>query len=348
MTRVAARTRVLICEDSATFALSLRRFLDTGQDLVVVGVCETGEETLDALERLTPDLVTMDIELPGMGGIRAIEEIMRSHPVPVFVLSAHAQRGAEKTVSALAAGALDALDKTRLPFDDPHGAAAVALRYRLKRLSQVRVGSIPVALPAAPPSTLVHLRRASATVVGIGASTGGPRALDSILSDLPDDFPLPVLVVQHISKGFIGGLIRWLDTRTPLPVGLAVEGEPARPGIWFAPDDAHLVLTPEMRFALDRETVVGPHRPSVDVLLNSLASSAGAGAIGVVLTGMGRDGAKGVDALRRSGGCVVAQDEATSAVFGMPKAAVEAGARIVLPISQIASALRQARVAETV
>ena len=344
MTGEVAPTRVLVCEDSATYALALARFLQSGQDLEVVGVCATGEETLEALPRLAPDLVTMDIELPGMGGVRAIEKIMRSHPVPIFVLSAHARRGSERAAEALAAGALEAQSKAHLRLDDPAGPAAVALRHRLRRLSRARVDRHDT--PPTAPTLSPILHATGATVVGVGSSTGGPSALHAVLAELPADFPLPVLVVQHMSPGFIDGLIGWLDQRVPLPARLAREGEPATPGVWFAPDDAHLVLAPSMHFALDRETVAGQHRPAADVLLASLASVAGPGAIGVVLTGMGRDGARGVDAIRRAGGRVIAQDEETSAVFGMPRAAAEAGAQLVLPISQIADALRQLRVAE--
>jgi two-component system, chemotaxis family, protein-glutamate methylesterase/glutaminase len=147
--------------------------------------------------------------------------------------------------------------------------------------------------------------------------------------------------VQHMAAGFTRGLVEWLDQSVALHVDLARDGAALAPGIWFAPDDAHLLLGPAMHLTLDRETVVGAHRPAVDVLLSSMASSAGASAVGVVLTGMGRDGAKGAAALRRAGACVIAQDEQTSAIFGMPRAAIEAGASRVLPLPEIAEALCQ-------
>jgi two-component system chemotaxis response regulator CheB len=342
---LGAATRILVCEDSATYARSLSKFLQGGSGLEVVGVCETGEEALEQLPRLKPDLVTMDLELPGMGGLRTIEEMMRSQPVPIVVLSAHARRGSEKAAAALAAGALEALPKTHVRLDDPDGPAAVALRHRLRRLALARVnhGTEPQApdLPVLPDSPPVE-----ASVIGVCASTGGPRALEEVLVGLPADFPLPVLVVQHMAEGFIDGLIRWLDQRAALPVRVAGDGERARPGIWFAPDDAHLLLEPSMRLTLDRETVDGAHRPSADLLLASIAKAAGPGAVGVVLTGMGRDGAEGAGAIRRAGGYVIAQDEDSSAVFGMPKAAAEAGAEFVLPPAGIGRLLRRIRVAE--
>jgi two-component system chemotaxis response regulator CheB len=340
-------TRILVCEDSPTYAKSLTKFLQAGSGLEVVAVCATGEEALHQLPRLKPDLVTMDLELPGMGGLRAIEEMMRSQPVPIVVLSSHAMRGSEKAVEALAAGALEALPKTHVRLYERDGPAAVALRHRLHRLAQAKVNhrDEPRA-PELPDSPVFPVLEGS--VIGVCASTGGPRALEEVLVGLPADFPLPVLVVQHMAEGFMEGLIRWLDHRAALPVQLARQDERARPGIWFAPDDAHLVLEPSMRFALDHETVDGAHRPSADMLLASIARVAGAGAVGVVLTGMGRDGAAGAGAVRRAGGCVIAQDEKSSAVFGMPKAAAEAGAQLVLPPSEIGAALRQVKLLERV
>ncbi|MDQ6751363.1 MAG: CheB methylesterase domain-containing protein, partial [Actinomycetota bacterium] len=187
-----------------------------------------------------------------------------------------------------------------------------------------------------------------ARAVGIGASTGGPPALTTVLGALPADFPLPVLVVQHIAAGFSDALVHWLDRRLALPVGFATPDGLARPGVWFAPDDAHLRLDSSMRFVIDRETKRGAHRPSVDELLESLAASAGERAVGVVLTGMGRDGADGVEAIREAGGLVIAQDEETSAVFGMPRAAIESGADLVLPLDDVGPALRALRSAEMV
>jgi two-component system chemotaxis response regulator CheB len=344
---LGAPTRILVCEDSVTYAESLTKFLQAGSDLEVVAVCATGEEAIHQLRRLKPDLVTMDLELPGMGGLRAIEEMMRSQPVPIVVLSAQARRGSQKAVEALAAGALEALPKTHVRLDERDGPAAVALRHRLRRLALARVNHRHEQ-HAPQPADAVELPLLEGSVIGVCASTGGPRALEEVLVELPADFPVPVLVVQHMAEGFIDGLIHWLDQRAALPVQLARQDERARPGIWFAPDDAHLVLDVSMRLTLDRETVEGPHRPSADMLLASIARVAGADAVGVVLTGMGRDGAAGAGAVRRAGGWVIAQDEASSAVFGMPKAAAEAGAQLVLPPTEIGAALSQVKLAERV
>jgi two-component system, chemotaxis family, protein-glutamate methylesterase/glutaminase len=346
MSTADVSTRVLVCDESPEYANSLAQFLGANGELEVVGVCATGEEAVGALDRLSPDLVTIGLELPGMGGIRAIEAIMHACPVPIVVVSDGAGRGSEKTAAALAAGAMEALPKALLRFEDPQGPAAVALRHRLKRLARngVNGGHAPHSSPR--PSSSAH-PHAAATVVGICASAGGPPALEVILAGLPADFPLPVLVVQHITVGFIDGLVRQLDQRVPLPVRIASDGQAARPGIWFPPDDTHLLLEPGMRLRLDGETVVSAHRPSGDVLLESMAAAAGAGAVGVVVTGMGRDGARGVAAIRGNGGSVIAQDERSSAVFGMPRAAAEAGAEIVLPLPAIAGALNRLARVET-
>ena len=228
--------RILVCDDSATYAKALAGFLSAKGDIEVVGICATGEETLRALPRLAPDLVTIDLELSGMGGIRAIAQIMESHPIPILALSAAIRRGSGEAEEALAAGALEALPKTQVRLGDPEGPAAVALRHRLTRLARRPA-------PAAPPDP--KSRRpvsAGAAVVAVCSSTGGPRALETVFRDLPADFPLPVLVAQHMGTGFMDGLIRWLDGRVPLPVGVAVHGQRAGPGIWFPPDDAHLLL----------------------------------------------------------------------------------------------------------
>jgi two-component system chemotaxis response regulator CheB len=175
--------------------------------------------------------------------------------------------------------------------------------------------------------------------VAIGASTGGPQALLEILSALPADYPVPVMVVQHMAEGFTAGLARWLDQQVPLPVALAQDGSPLRPGIWFAPEKVHLTLGRSMRMTLDGATEAGVHRPAVDVLLSTVARVTGSGSVGVVLTGMGRDGAEGIAAIRAAGGLTVAQDESTSVVWGMPRAAAERGAELVLPLPEIGAAI---------
>lgn len=176
--------------------------------------------------------------------------------------------------------------------------------------------------------------------IGICTSAGGPVVLTQVLGALPADFPLPILVVQHIASGFTEDLVRMLDARCALPVRVAVDGAALGPGAWFAPDDAHLMITRTRRMALDARTVAGLHRPSADLLLESLASVYGSRAVAIVLTGMGRDGARGAALVKERGGLLLAQDEATSSVYGMPRAAVEAGA-LPLPPPEIVAMLRE-------
>jgi two-component system chemotaxis response regulator CheB len=334
--------RVVICEDSGSFSAELADFIGRDPGLEVVGAFGCAEALLANLDRLDPDLITMDLGLPGIGGLGAIEQIMRNRPRPILVISGYAA-DSDRAAQALAAGALEAIPKTALDLHAPDGLWATALRSRIKRLASVRLALKPrggrIGL-AAPPA--LRLDR-PVRVIGIGTSTGGPPALATVLGALPATFPIPVLVVQHIATGFASGLVSWLDGHVAIPVGFAEDGALGAAGVWFAPDGAHLGLDRSGRFVLDDRTVHGSHRPSVDMLFESLASTAREAAVGIVLTGMGRDGAEGVEAIRDAGGLVVAQDEDSSAVFGMPRAAIEAGADRVLPLDDIGPLICQLR-----
>jgi two-component system chemotaxis response regulator CheB len=331
-------TRVLVCEDSKTFAAALVRTLERGGEIEVVGVATSAEAAIADLSRLAPDLVTMDIELPGMSGLQAVEEIMSVRPTPILIVSSHVSSGGELAAAALASGALDAIAKDDLPLRDPDAAAAAAFRRRVKLLGGARVirhprarlngrGTVP-----SPPT-------ARDSVIGICASTGGPHALATLLSGIPAGFDVPILVVQHIGVGFSEGLAHWLDAAVPLAVRLAEDGTRPLPGVTIAADGADLVLTAGGVLRLDRSTPSGLHRPSGDVLLRSIAHRAQSAAVAVVLTGMGRDGADGLAAVREAGGSTIAQDEASSAVYGMPREAARCGAAQILPLGEIAAAL---------
>ncbi len=333
--------RILLCEDSSSYAEGLTRFLEQDPDLSVVARCRTGEQAAARLPLVNPDLVIMDIGLPGMSGIEATHQLMDTAPVPVLVLSAHTgKRGSEVALAAMAAGAMDARSKSEVPLQDPDGARAVAFRRYVKRLATVRVNGSRgadqnagvVASPAAG---------RSAAAIGVAASTGGPPALKAVLSSLPADFSIPIVVVQHIAQGFLEGLVGWLDGQVPLPVRLAGDGVALGPGVWMAPDDAHLMVKHGPTARLDPNMVSGYHRPAADVLFTTLASALGPDAVAVVLTGMGSDGAEGVAAVRAGGGLTIAQDQATSVVYGMPRAAAELGAQRILPLTDIGPALRR-------
>jgi two-component system, chemotaxis family, protein-glutamate methylesterase/glutaminase len=335
--------RVLLCEDSRAYAAALSRFLAKDDQIEVVGVATSGERAIADVKRLRPDLLTLDMKLPGMDGLEVVKRLMKDDPLPIVILSGTVARGSERAAEALAAGALEVLAKDKLRLDRYDDLWAQAMRSRLRRLSSMRV-SRPARVATVPRRRPAEGSGRVAQVVGVGASTGGPPALETMLACLPASFPLPLLVVQHMAPGFIEGFAKWLDRKLPVAVRLAGEGLRATPGVWFAPDDAHLTLTKSLRFALDSDAEA-PHCPSIDLMLASLAQSCGAEAVGVVLTGMGRDGAEGAAAIQREGGLAIAQDEASSVVYGMPRAVAEGGADLVLPPTEIASALCGLRLA---
>jgi two-component system, chemotaxis family, protein-glutamate methylesterase/glutaminase len=329
--------RVLVCEGSLPRAHALRRLLEHDGLIDVVAVCTTADHALRAVPDLTPDLVMMDAELPASAGLAAIGEIMSTQPVPILLMSDRI--GFERhAAAAIGAGALEAFAKDDVELSLPEAPEAVAFRRRVVLLANVPV----INHPGARLAPLLGDRRPAeslATVVGICASTGGPHALRDVLSALPASFPLPVLVVQHMTAGFTQSLVRWLDDAVELPVRLAADGTPATAGVWVARDGSHLVLDAHRRLRLDTEAGAGAHCPSGDVLLRSLAAHEGAGAVAVILSGMGSDGAAGLEAVAAAGGATIAQDEATSAIYGMPKAAAERGAKLVLPLDRIGPAL---------
>jgi two-component system chemotaxis response regulator CheB len=341
MTRDPAIARIVVCDDSPSYAQALTLFLEQDRDLRVVGRCATAEETLALVPSLRPDLVTMDLELPGADGIDAVRWLA-SHGIPVLVLSAHVARGSERAAAALGAGALDAFPKREISLGEPNSARAIAFRRRVKRLARVRAKTSGFG-PARPTAASLDAAERRASIVAICASTGGPAALATVLSALPANFSLPVLVVQHMAEGFLDGLIGWLDSEVALPVRPAVDGAPARPGVWFAPEGAHLVLEKGRRTVFDAESIAGYHRPAADVLFTSAAASVGPGAVSVVLTGMGGDGAEGTGAVRAAGGLTIAQDRDSSTIFGMPRAAAEQGAELILPLQEIGTVLANLR-----
>jgi two-component system, chemotaxis family, protein-glutamate methylesterase/glutaminase len=328
---------VLICEDSAVFAVALQRVLEYDGDISVAAVCETAEAAISVLPRLRPDLVTMDLELPGMDGLEAIGNIMSTRPVPILVFFSHVAAARDRAAAALAAGALDALQKDDLDLRDPAGPAAAAFRRRIRVLSRAQV--IRHLRGAFPHRPVAGGLARNATVIGICASTGGPPILASLLDAVPADYPIPILVVQHIGAGFTDGLARWLNQTVRLPVAVARDGARLGPGAWIAPEGAYLKLAASGRLMLDRHTAVGLHRPSGDALFESMAATAGKTAAAIVLSGMGADGAAGAAAVRGRGGLAIAQNEESSAVYGMPKAAIDLGVDVVLSPGEIAQAL---------
>lgn len=330
-------TRVLICEDSHTYALGLRHLLEYDGDISVVAVYSAADEAIAALPQVKPDLLTMDILLPGTDGLAAVEEIMSYWPVPIIVVSGSLPEAPGRVAAALAAGALDTEAKGDLDLRDPGGSAAAAFRRRVKVASRAHVIRHPRASLRRSPVTRVPGRDAS--VVGICGSMGGPYVLAQVLGGLPAAYQVPILVVQHITAGFTESLAHWLDQTVPLPVQVATEGPLLAPGAWLAPEGAHLRLAAPGRLRLDGQAAAGPYRPSGDVLLSSIAEVAGHTGVAVVLTGMGRDGATGAAAVRGQGGLAVTQTEESTVAFGMPQAAIVSGVDLVLSPDEIVACL---------
>jgi len=340
-----AVTRVLVVEDSLTVRKRIVEVLNRAPEIEVVGEAEDGKRGIELCQTLRPDVVTLDMVLPVMSGLAATEFIMAYCPTPILIVSASTNRGdLFRTYEALAAGALDVLEKpTGNEIDDGWEVELIAT---VKLISRVRVITHPRArlgstshpsngvAPAAAPMSISRTR-----AIAIGVSTGGPAALVTILRALPHDFPLPMLIVMHIGKLLAPAFAEWLDRQSPIRVSYAVDGEalPAagRGRVFLAPPDHHLVLR-QGRLRLTQDPERHSCRPSVDVLFASLATELGTGCTACLLTGMGRDGAEGLLAIRRAGGRTIAQDESTSVVFGMPREAILLGAaEQVVPLEQV-------------
>lgn len=328
--------RVLVVDDSPAIRLGIRLVLESDPELKVIGEARNGEEAIVLCQKLHPDIVTMDIMMPGMGGYGAIRQIMSESPCPILVLTGIESKSmVEVGFKALALGALSVLPKANLL--DPNSYEGRELISQIKLMAGIKVvrrrltpgeepgktvnGQIDRAAPMR--HTFLSGMQKQARLVAIGASTGGPPALQAILSGLKPDFPLPILVVQHISVGFSAGLASWLSSVTSLRCKLGEYGEITRPGtVYFAPDGNHMTVNNQGAIFLDPSVPVGGHLPAINVLFESVARNFGAAAIGILLTGMGKDGAQGLKSMRQAGAYAIAQDEKSSVVFSMPAAAI--------------------------
>lgn len=338
------RTRVLIVEDSATVRLILEKIVAADPRLAVVASVTSAETLLARLPELSPDVISLDIRLPGMNGLEATLEVMQRHPTPIVIVAAdvNAEEG-RLAMQALRAGALAVVEK---PVGVGHAAYdAVAKRIcdQLFLMSKVKVVRQtarrtleglrpPISVPAPAP-----MPEGGYTALGIVASTGGPMALVQLLNGLGLGFPIPILLVQHIGPGFVEGFGTWLESQTPFRVRLAEHGCAPEPGtVHLAPAERHLLLG-RAGLELSSAPALAGQRPSGTMLLSSIAGVVGARGLGVVLTGMGSDGAEGLRALHRVGGYTLAEDVTTAVVYGMPGAAAQLGAvRALLPLPAIA------------
>jgi two-component system chemotaxis response regulator CheB len=342
-----ARLRILVVEDSLTIRRRLVEVLEQDPTFEVVAEAVDGQQAIDRCLQYQPDVISMDMMLPVLSGLAATEYIMAHRPTPILVVSSSFNRGEMfKTYDALAAGAVDVIEKPT--GDEPSGVWEDKFRSALRIVARIRVITHPRArlsqmrreprVVAAGPAG----GKGALALLALGASTGGPNALLRVLGALPKECVLPILVVLHITAPFALALAEWLDSQLPRSVGFATGGESVRSlsnRVVLAPPDRHLVVRAG-RLALTTDVERYSCRPSVDILFESVAAEYGSSAAGCLLTGMGRDGAVGLLALRRAGAPTIAQDEATSVVYGMPREAALLGAADqILPLDSIGGAL---------
>ncbi|MEL6351483.1 MAG: chemotaxis-specific protein-glutamate methyltransferase CheB [Cyanobacteria bacterium J06627_28] len=362
--------RVLLVEDSPVALAVLTKILERSPQIEIVGVAHTGVEALSMIPQIQPQVICTDLHMPHMDGLALTTEIMARFPLPILVISVSVQ--AEDTAQVfrlLEAGAVDVLPKPVAGMTVENEVLNKRLIEKIQILSGVRVfkkkkavgraavdQAVAATVPVGGAEHSVSDRSSGISaefsaeisqwkrpkIIAIGASTGGPKALHALLRELPRNFP-PVVCVQHISPGFLSGLLNWIQHDCAVQLVIAQEGErPAAGHVYFAPAHRHLRLSDKGEFAYWDGPLVDGHRPSITVTLQSVARYYGPQSVGVLLTGMGQDGAMGMAAIARSGGLTLAQDEATSVVFGMPKVAIDLGAaHRVLPLAAIAPTLIQ-------
>ena len=335
--------RVMVVDDSATARALLTAILGEDSAIKVVGEARNGAEAITMARELKPDLITMDINMPVIDGFAATEQIMMATPVPIVMVTAFPNLSeAETAARALTCGALTVLHKPP-GISRGYEESAHELIETVKAMADVKV-----VRHFSNSRTKQSLRAAAdwrgrPRLLAIAASIGGPAALQLLLPALGPDFPIPILIVQHITSGFVEGLVSWLATSLSLPVKFAHDGELLTAGtIYFAPDNYHLGVGSNFCAILSAAPPIGGFRPSANFLFETAARAAGCETLAAILTGMGEDGLEGLRALKHQNGYVIAQDEETSVVFGMPGAAIKAGVvDTILPIDAIAQKLNQ-------
>ena len=331
--------KVFICDDSAVVRLGIRKMLAADPDILVIGEAVDGPGAIAQLATLSPDIITMDVNMPGMSGLEATAHIMSTRPVPILIVTD--LDTADLAFEAISNGALDLLGKAEI---NPENARQFI--HKVKLLSQIRViKHIPtrrVVCDLPTPSDPVTGGHALAWIIAVASSTGGPKALITLLETLGKDWRTPVLIAQHIHADFAPKLVQWLDSVTPLSVCLAEDAQPLLAGhVYISPADRNLTLSPLGQTQLVEQNPRELYHPSCNAMLSSVVQRYGAKSIGVILTGMGDDGTLGAQSIKAAGGHVIAQDEATCAVYGMPQAAWQQGhVDTVLPIQEIGHKIR--------
>jgi len=338
------KKRILIVDDMKVVRILLRAIFENEADMEVVGEAENGEEAVDKALALQPDLITMDIRMPIMDGFEATKQIMKLYPVPILVISADINNDDLKVAfNALNAGALAVIEKPKMVTEYNLQAIGKDLLETVRNIVNIKVQK-PALLPSKTKKKHMFSSIPPYHLVALGCSTGGPMALKMILSALPNNFPTPMLIVQHITVGFLSGLIAWLSDYTSLTLKIARVDEKFQPGtVYFAPDNHHLLVK---RRATDYYAVLDDHdydthfKPSIDVLFDSIAEQSKGAAIGGLLTGMGKDGAKGLLAMREKKCSTFVQDKKSCVVYGMPYYALShGGAEKIVPLEEIANYL---------
>lgn len=347
--------RVLVVDDSAFLRRNLPRLLETDADIRVIGTAANGREAVEMTAKYRPDVVLLDVLMPVMDGLTALRRIMREAPTPVIIFSSTTYEGTRQTMEALSLGAVDFLAKPSGPVSLDVGKIRTELIQKVKAAHAAPGAKIP-ALSArfskASSAMSVNTEKSAQKpfsagaprqhieLVAIAASTGGPPAIEFILENLPGDLPTGLLIVQHLAEGFSEVLAERLNAVSPLEIKVSGDYEEVRSGVGLlAPAGRHLTvkrIDGKIYTVLTREPADALHKPSADVLFFSVAKICAANACAVIMTGMGDDGARGIKQIREQGGITIAQDEATSLIFGMPKAAIEAGGiDIVSPLEKI-------------
>ncbi|MBF0500366.1 MAG: chemotaxis-specific protein-glutamate methyltransferase CheB [Candidatus Riflebacteria bacterium] len=318
------KIRVLVVDDSCVAREIISSILTTDQDIEIVGEAVNGMEAVEKATMLKPDIVTMDIEMPIMNGLLAIEQIMSSSQAcPILVISS--TDNAQTSFEAIEKGALELIPKSELDFDNPAPfIKKVKNLARVKVIAHVKFQRRKSLRPPLPPFT--NGKQCPFEIIAIASSTGGPFALSRIISKLRPEFPLPIVIAQHIVEGFALGLAEWLQGMTKLVVKIGEEGEVIKAGtIYISPPERNMIVSNARRISLVAQKNTAIYHPSCNSLLSSVADVYGSKCLGTILTGMGDDGVEGAGKIREAGGKVFAQDEKTSVVFGMPKVAIERG-----------------------
>ncbi len=346
--------RVLVVDDSALMRKLIPQILERDGSIHVVGTAMDGSFVSRKIEELRPDVITLDLEMPRMDGMETLREIMRTHRLPVIVVSAHSTQGASATFKALSMGAFDFVAKPRDAASSRMDEIGTELISKIKAAAQTTLPSVGATLPAETVRVrkpLLKHRGAPSRIIAVGISTGGPNALQYLLAQLPGDFPAAIAVVQHMPEGFTEMFARRLDECCAIEVKEAQSGDLLLAGrALICPGNRHMKVRRmpmgDMVVLSDEDRVNG-HRPSVDVLFRSLASEYGAQGVAVIMTGMGEDGADALGAVRQAGGVTIAQSEDSCVVYGMPRAAIERGfASRVVSLDAMANTLQAQCVAE--